>query len=224
MVQLATLLIGGAWAAFLFVRFDARDKEIAHQKAELEIRTLKAAPVRFDQDISVSSYRASRSKDSDKFHVVYRYAITNTSSQKIKIAMLVVHAFSLPPQSLGAHDVHEISPIEVSNNSPWRRVVSKAYLAYDEELPNGVVESKEGFTIVPTNGGATGDMEPGEVHFDSLSAIVRNRNSDFIGFSVDAFVRFSDNTEKWITGNQFANLIPGEYSGSPNTSKPPTTK
>lgn len=220
--QLAALIIGGTWAAFLFIKFDARDKEITHQKTELELQRLKAAPLRFDQDISIWTYHANPKGPSNELGVDYHYTITNTSSQKIKVALLVVHALLLPPQTLGTADFLEIPPIGVDKDSPWRRLVSKAYLADEEELPNGVVESKEGFTIAPTKGGgATGYMEPGETHWGTLTAIVRGQKSDYIGFSVDAFVRFSDNTERWITGDQHVRLVPGDYPGSPKAQAPP---
>lgn len=95
-------------------------------------------------------------------------------------------------------------------------MLSKAYLADGEEMEGGVVTSAEGLKIIPTRGGgATGDMEPGEIHWGSMSLLVLPQRHDFIGFTLEAFIRFEDKSTRWVTSDQYARLVPGDYSGSP---------
>jgi hypothetical protein len=218
--QLIALVVGGIWAAFLFVKFDARDKEIGRAKAELELERLKAAPIKFDQEISIGPYRPNGLGRKD-LGVDYRYVITNTSNQKIKIALVVVNTLLLPPQSLGDQELLEIPRVSVEKDSPWRRLISKAYLAEGEMVEDGVVRSKQGFTVKPLlDAGIVGELEAGESTWGTLSVIAGNKNADYIGFTVDAYVRFADDTTRWITADQYARLAPGQFSGAPQADAP----
>jgi hypothetical protein len=51
-VQLLALLTGGAWAGFQFWKFDARDKELAFQRAQIELQKLRANPLDVSPDLS----------------------------------------------------------------------------------------------------------------------------------------------------------------------------
>ena len=214
--QLLALVVSGIWTALLFLKFDAKDKQLTREKTELELRRLKAAPLSADQDISIWLYRESKQK-ADDLGIDYHYSITNTSGQKIKVAQVVVHAALLPKLSL-RENVQEIPPLLLTKESPWKRVLSKAYLADDEETDGGVVKSAEGLEMVPSRGGGlTGDMEPGEVHWGSLSLLTKPRGYDYVGFTLEAFVRFEDNTTRWVSSDQYARLLPSDYSGSPKS-------
>ena len=219
--QLVALVIGGVWAAFLFLKFDAHDKDLNRQKTVIELRRLNASPLTFDQDISIWTYRADGKKMLNELGVDYHYVITNSTNHSIRVALLVVHALLLPPQNIGIGDAFAIPSVSLAKGSPWRQVVSKAYLADGEEVEGGVVTSAEGEKIVPTKGGdATGDLEPGGRTWGSLSLIVRAPKADYIGFTVDAFVRL-DKAERWISSNEYARLVPGDYSGSPKSHAQP---
>lgn len=94
--QLLALLIGGIWTGQLFLKFEAKDKELSRQKTELELRKLKAAPLSADQDISIWSYHDAKQKSRGELGTDYHYSVTNTSGQKIEVALVVIHALMLP--------------------------------------------------------------------------------------------------------------------------------
>jgi hypothetical protein len=212
-VQLLALIVGACWTAFLYMKFDARDKTLAQEKSEIELRKLKAAPVRFEQNIAVWQYKREQElPQQQQLGVDYYYAITNTTNQRIKIAMVVGHAFVLPPRDLKTADAVEVPQVSLAKDSPWRRTVSRAHLGDGEELENGIVKSAQGDTFVPTRGGGgTGEVEPGDTNWGTINLIVRPQASDYIGFMLDAYVRFEDGSTRWVGSSQSARLAPGNY-------------
>lgn len=213
--QLIALVVGACWTAFLFMKFDAREKVLAREKSEIELRKLKAAPVRFEQNIAIWQYSQSKKAAAEQLGADYYYSITNTTNQKIKIAMVVGHAFLLPPVSTMSATTVEVPQIDLSKESPWRRAVSRAHLADGEELENGVVKSAQGDTFVPARGGGgTGEMEPGDTNWGTISLVTRSHASDYIGFMLDAFIRFEDGSTRWVGSSQLARLAPGNYGVS----------
>lgn len=224
--QFIALLLSGVWVAFVFFRFEAKERDVAldlHQlevkKANISLSQLTAKPLVFDQDISIwpfSGESQTPTKATGAFGVDYHFSVTNNANQKIKVAMLVIHALSLASLPTGDGQFYEVPAVSVSKDSPWHREISRGYLADGEEVDNGTIESSEGFSIVPSRGETfVGDVESGQVTWGSLSLVVSRKSVQFIGFRVDAFVRFQDNSTAWIGADQYARLLPGDYPGSP---------
>lgn len=213
--QLIALMAGGIWTAMLFIKFDARERELSQQKTSLETQRLRAAPVTVQQDILIWQRQPHAVNDTESLGAEYTYVIVNSSNQRIRIVQIELHALLLPEQALGANVAVEIPPPSINPTSPWARVVSKRYL-----VPGEMLISRPGQYAFPVGskpmagGGGTGDMEPGEVHLGGLTLMVRPRTHDFIGFSVDALVRFPDKSSRWVGVGQGARLEPGEYPGS----------
>ena len=221
--QLVALLAAGAWTAFTFMRFDARDKAITAQRNDIELRKLRATPLKFSQSIDVSNFSSNQKANGAKrLAVDYHYSITNTTTQQTKIALVVVHAMLLSVAPATGAQTLEIPALGLSKNSLWRNALSKAYLADDEEVEGGVVKT-DNETIVPIKGGGpVGDLEPSESSWGSLTILVVPADADYIGFTIDAYVRFDDKTKpRWIGGHQYASLVVGEYSDQPTLSNQP---
>lgn len=217
-VQLFMLIITSVASGFVFLKYDARDKTLAREKTEIELRKLRAAPLSFVQDISISEYGCDRGKGPPNLGVNYHYSITNTTSKKVKIVLVVLRTAILPTQTIGETGAVEFPQITFSADSPWRKIFTKAYLADGEELEADVVESEFGEVIVPTrDGGPTGEIDPGDTAWDTLSLIVGSRNYGCIGFGIDVYVRFEDNTDRWVCAHQYAELTPSENDGAPKS-------
>ena len=232
-VQFAAVLIGGVWVAFMFVAFDAHDKIIAAKLAELTVEKtgvetetgkiglsdLRSRPLQIDQDMSVWPRQTEKKDGPGELRVQYRYSIRNVTHQDFKIVFVAVSALILPKDKLNVEgEMFRIPPPDAGKGSPWHRVLAEATVI-DKDFPAApFTYSTDNFTVKPSGEGPlTGLLEPSQTRWDTFDVIVPEKNAEYVGFTVDVFVKFKDGPMRQYATSQFEPLLPGTYPGSPKS-------
>ena len=212
--QLIALLLGGGWAAFVFWKFDARDKEIAYQKAQIELKHLQANPLKISPQIVIAEAKSARRKPGQTIHnVSILYSLENTTPEAVQVTLVLVQVFALPPLNVSPGKALQlISADQPQSNS--QLLLSKVYLADGETIEGGgKYKSTTGQEFEPfAGGGGTGSIDSKDDVWVRFELLANDLDAEFIEVFIEAIVRFPNGISNTMTVRFPARFEPGSYS------------
>jgi hypothetical protein len=222
-LQMIALICAGIWTIFIFTRFEARDKQIARQLADVslqksafEIEQINSKRLLSRQSVNIEEIKSESSDKQNRFRVIYTYSITNRSSKKIEISSANIRVFFKEGFDAPNSRVDEIPSLaELDNLKKWEKILSKGYVIEGKWKPDTKAITLDREEIFAEKGGSiTSELESGETAYGSLALIIKARKNNFIGFRLEAFVN-DDGTRaerNWQLTQELP-LVQGEFSG-----------